>query len=46
MRLLYQVLRGGGWCCGAALCRVDFRSGFVPEIRDYDLGFRCARRVT
>ena len=34
-------LRGGSWHVNARLLRASFRSRFVPEIRYYDVGFRC-----
>jgi formylglycine-generating enzyme required for sulfatase activity len=38
----YRVLRGGGWCHVAQLCRSARRDCDTPDDRDYDLGFRLA----
>ena len=35
-----RVGRGGGWYCDAWGCRVSFRSGYSPDLRFNDLGFR------
>ena len=38
----YRVIRGGGWSGSAASARAAFRSGYLPDDRYYDLGFRLA----
>ena len=38
-----RVDRGGGWDIDAGYCRAANRSGFPPDYRDSDLGFRLAR---
>ena len=38
-----RVFRGGGFDYNDEDCRVSFRSGFVPQIKDNNLGFRVAR---
>jgi len=38
----YRVLRGGGWNCGALICRVAIRNGNSPSNRHYILGLRVA----
>jgi formylglycine-generating enzyme required for sulfatase activity len=35
-----RVVRGGGWLYGAQDCRVSGRSGYNPDSRYYDIGFR------
>lgn len=35
-----RVCRGGSWNIGAQYCRVAYRSGYAPNGRSYDLGFR------
>ena len=35
-----RVLRGGGWCLNARICRSADRSGGRPGIRSWDSGFR------
>lgn len=39
-----RVARGGGWIISAVGCRSANRSGYSPEGRNVDLGFRCAAR--
>jgi len=36
-----RVIRGGAWGHYALICRVAIRDGNAPDIRYYDLGFRC-----
>ena len=38
-----RVFRGGGWLNGAGGLRAAYRVKFTPRIRNYYLGFRCAR---
>ncbi|RIJ90899.1 MAG: hypothetical protein DCC43_14540 [Candidatus Brocadia sp.] len=40
-----RVLRGGSWDDGGYFCRCAFRDRNVPDYRDYDVGFRCARTL-
>lgn len=40
---LLRVFRGGSWRDSAGLCRAAVRNGWLPDIRDNDLGFRPAR---
>lgn len=39
----YRVFRGGGWYDSAVYCRSALRSGVVPGLRDFGLGFRLLR---
>ena len=41
----YRVTRGGGWIAGAPHCRVDFRNGAAPMVRDCIFGFRAVRNA-
>jgi len=38
-----RVVRGGSWNYDARLCRCASRIRVAPDLRNYDLGFRCAR---
>lgn len=38
----FQAIRGGGWDDQPARCSATRRILFIPEIRNYDLGFRLA----
>lgn len=38
-----RVIRGGSWLGVPGYCRSAFRGWFGADLRDYDLGFRCAR---
>jgi len=38
-----RVVRGGGWLDGARGVRAAYRDRGQPDVRDDDLGFRCAR---
>jgi formylglycine-generating enzyme required for sulfatase activity len=38
-----RVVRGGGWSNFAGYVRSASRSAYVPDLRNYYLGFRCAR---
>lgn len=38
-----RVFRGGSWIVDARIVRSAVRHWFVPEYRNNDLGFRCAR---
>ena len=38
-----RVVRGGGWSYPASFCRSAYRSGGVPSVRSFNLGFRLAR---
>ncbi len=38
-----RVIRGGSWINDARDVRSAFRFAFEPGLRDYSLGFRCAR---
>jgi len=35
-----RVIRGGSWDDDAGICRSAYRSGYTPDYRDYDVGFR------
>ena len=37
-----RIIRGGGWCDGAAVCRAAYRNGCPPTGRFNNLGFRPA----
>ena len=37
-----RVIRGGSWYYSAWYCRPAYRNRYVPEYRNYDLGFRVA----
>ena len=37
-----RVYRGGGWIGTARFCRSAYRTGYMPDYRDRDLGFRLA----
>jgi formylglycine-generating enzyme required for sulfatase activity len=39
-----RVVRGGSWHDNPNLCRVSVRGRFYPYVRNYDVGFRVARR--
>ncbi|MBT3389541.1 MAG: SUMF1/EgtB/PvdO family nonheme iron enzyme [Chloroflexi bacterium] len=41
-----RVLRGGSWFNHGNLLRVAYRGSNVPSLRNYLIGFRCARSVT
>ena len=45
-RGLSKVLRGGSWTNTADLVRVTNRRADDPEMRNSDVGFRCARSLT
>jgi formylglycine-generating enzyme required for sulfatase activity len=36
----YRVFRGGGWNCGAVLCRSSLRYNYEPTNRSDNIGFR------
>ncbi len=38
-----KVLRGGSWDNYAIVLRSSFRSHLTPDLRDFHVGFRCAR---
>jgi len=38
-----RVIRGGSWNYSARNCRCAYRGRGGPEVRNLDLGFRCAR---
>ena len=38
----YRVLRGGSWLNGAAIVRASDRCRDTPDVRNYNIGFRCA----
>lgn len=40
------VLRGGSWFHGSVSCRCAYRSDGEPYVRNYGMGFRCARTLT
>jgi formylglycine-generating enzyme required for sulfatase activity len=40
-----RVFRGGCWNDGALSARVAYRSGSIPDGRNYNLGFRLVRSV-
>jgi len=39
----YRVARTGSWWVASSLIRTSSRTGYGPEVRSYDQGFRCAR---
>ncbi len=41
-----SVLRGGSWDHNSFRCRCAYRFWYVPDNRDDDIGFRCARTLT
>ncbi|MCP4369370.1 MAG: formylglycine-generating enzyme family protein [Deltaproteobacteria bacterium] len=42
----FSVLRGGSWYDSSVKCRCAYRFRYVPDIGDYNIGFRCARTLT
>jgi formylglycine-generating enzyme required for sulfatase activity len=38
----YKVIRGGGWITYWYYTRVALRYHYAPDVRDLDIGFRCA----
>ncbi len=38
----YRVVRGGCWYYNSRICRVSFRDGYTPVVRNSYLGFRLA----
>jgi iron(II)-dependent oxidoreductase len=42
----YRVIRGGGWFTEKDLVRTTERSASSEELRNDDVGFRCARSVS
>ncbi|OGR22843.1 MAG: hypothetical protein A2277_16030 [Desulfobacterales bacterium RIFOXYA12_FULL_46_15] len=40
---IVPALRGGSFSIGSGNCRCTFRSDSVPDERDLNIGFRCAR---
>jgi len=42
----YRVIRGGGWFSDQELVRTTERSASSEELRNDDVGFRCARSVS
>jgi formylglycine-generating enzyme required for sulfatase activity len=41
----HRVLRGGSWFSGSRTLRSSYRAGFEPDVRNLNVGFRCAREV-
>ena len=41
----FKVIRGGGWRSGPGCTTVIHRNGLVPQWRDINVGFRCAKNV-
>lgn len=41
-----RVLRGGSWFVGPQYVRSANRGGYLPDIRNYDFGFRLARTLS
>jgi formylglycine-generating enzyme required for sulfatase activity len=39
----YRVLRGGSWIYFVNYCRVADRVRYLPDFRNYSLGFRLAQ---
>jgi iron(II)-dependent oxidoreductase len=39
----YKIVRGGSYVYTKADTRTSFRNPELPETRDYDIGFRCAK---
>jgi len=42
----YRVLRGGSWSHNGYYLRVANRANVVPSLRNFIIGFRCARSVS
>jgi formylglycine-generating enzyme required for sulfatase activity len=38
----YRMLRGGGWIISRSDARVAFRYRLGPDVRNYNIGLRCA----
>ena len=38
-----RVIRGGGWVSFSGFARASLRGVYLPDFRDFSLGFRCVR---